>query len=175
MIENRSDENRRAMLCFDSLHRVLSPAFSVLRQELDSMIRVIYLLQVTDHVERKRLIQSTMNGEEWTVSTVKGKRRKITDREMVNIANNLEGWTKSVYKFGCAFIHLSNFHNYLVLDPFQKLSPEDKKDILSHMRYYHGGPSNEDPDIEEISVYLPRVFEKISDNLRCYIDELRSE
>jgi hypothetical protein len=65
MIRNRSDENRRAMHCFSTLHGVLSPAFSILRQELDSMIRMIYLLKITDPVERQRLIRSTLHGERW--------------------------------------------------------------------------------------------------------------
>ncbi len=57
MIRNRSEEHRLAMNCFHA-HGVLSPAFSILRQELDSMIRVIYLLQMADLAERSRLIKS---------------------------------------------------------------------------------------------------------------------
>jgi hypothetical protein len=36
----------------------------------------------------------------------------MTDREMIVIAHELQGWTQSVYKFGCAFIHLSSLHDY---------------------------------------------------------------
>lgn len=172
MIRNRSDENRRAMHCFSILHDVLSPAFSILRQELDSMIRVIYLLQIIDPVERRRLIQCTFRGEKWRVSTSKGKSRDVTDREMIDLAQQLQGWTRSVYRFGCAFVHLSDFHNHLTQNPFQKLSEEDKQDILSHMRYYHGGPLHDNPDMKEISEYLPQVFDKIADNLMCYLEQL---
>lgn len=172
MIRARSNENRRAMHCFSNLRVVLSPAFSILRQELDSMIRVIYLLRIANHNERLRLISSTLNGEKWKVLTSKGKQRDVTDREMVDLAQQLQGWTQSVYKFGCAFVHLSDFHNHLVRDSFQKLSEIERHDVLSHMRNYHGGPEHNNPSMAEISGYLPRVFDKIADNLDCYVEHL---
>ena len=172
MIRNRSDENRRAMQCFSIPHSVLSPVFSILRQELDSMIRVIYLLQIVDPVERQRLIQSTLRGERWKVPTKNGKYRDVTDREMVNLAQQLQGWTQSVYRFGCAFVHLSDFHNHLAQNPFQRLSEAERQDVLSHMRNYHGGPLYDNPTMKEMSDYLPRVFEKIASNLECYLEYL---
>lgn len=172
MIRNRSNENRRAIQYFSIPHGVLSPAFSILRQELDSMIRVIYLLSVTDLTERHRLIDSTLRGDKWKVQTIKGKWRNVTDREMVELAQNLKGWTQSVYKFGCAFVHLSDFHNHLAQNPFGKLIETEKQDILSHMRHYHGGPCHDDPSMEDLAFYVPKVFEKIAENLECYLKEL---
>ena len=156
-------------------HGVLSPAFSILRQELDSMIRVIYLIAVTDRAERLRLIDSTLQGQKWKVRSNTGKLRNVTDREMVNLAQHLQGWTQSVYKFGCAFVHLSDFHNHLAQDPFDKLMESERQDILSHMRYYHGGPCHDDPDMAEIAIYVPQVFEKIASNLECYLKELEQK
>ncbi len=172
LIRNRSNENRRAIQSFSKPHSVLSPAFSILRQELDSMIRVIYLLALTDFIERQKLIDSTLRGEKWRVRTKKGKLRNVTDREMVDLAQHLQGWTQSVYKFGCAFVHLSDFHNHFVQDPFEKLTQSEKENILSHMRHYHGGPPHDNPDMEEISIYVPRVFDKISSNLEYYLEQL---
>lgn len=172
IIRNRSEENRRAIQCFAMPHGVLSPAFSILRQELDSMIRVIYLLAATDIIERQRLIDSTLRGDKWKVQTKKGKWRDVKDREMVDLAQRLQGWTQSVYKFGCAFVHLSDFHNHLAQNPFNKLIESEKQDILSHMRCYHGGPCHDDPDMAELASYVPQVFEKIADNLECYLKEL---
>ena len=136
------------------------------------MIRVIYLLQIADLAERQRLIQSTLRGERWKVSTQKGKFRSVTDREMVAISQQRQGWTQSVYKFGCAFIHLSDFHNHLTEDPFHRLALGERQDILVHMRSYHGGPTRDNPDMNEIAEYLPRVFDKIADNLGCYLREI---
>jgi hypothetical protein len=120
----------------------------------------------------KSINQITLRGEKWKVSTPKGKFRDITDREMVDISQQIQGWTQSVYRFGCAFVHLSDFHNHYVQNPFQRLTEVEKQDVLSHMRNYHGGPSHENLDMKEFSIYLPRVFDKIADNLKCYVEKL---
>ncbi len=172
MIRNRSEENRQAIQSFSRPYGVLSPLLSILRQELDSMIRVIYLLAINDLTERQRLIDSTVQGERWKVRTTKGKWREVTDREMVDLSQRLQGWTKSVYKFGCAFVHLSDYHNHLAENPFDKLEASEKKDILSHMRNYHGGPCHNNPDMTELSFYVPQVFEKIASNLECYLKQI---
>jgi hypothetical protein len=136
------------------------------------MVRVIYLLTVTDLGERKRLIASTLRGEKWKVATARGKFRDVTDREMVDLAQTLRSWTQSVYRFGCAFVHLSDFHNHLAKDPFASLSKEERDQVLSHLRSYHGGPIRDDPDMKELSTYIPRVFDKIADNLGFYLRQL---
>ncbi len=172
IIRRRSQENRRAIQCLTPLHNVLSPAISILRQELDSMVRVIYLLSINDLTERQRLIESTLRGQKWKIHTPNDKWRGVKDREIIDLAQKLQGWTQSVYKFGCAFIHLSDFHNHLVENPFNKLEESEKQDILSHMRYYHGGPRHDNPDIVEILSYVPMVFNKIASNLECYLKQL---
>ncbi len=142
---------------------------SILRQELDSIIRVIYLLSITDREYRQELIQSSVEGKQWAK---KGTTSRITDREMVELAQNLQHWTKSVYRFGCAFIHLSSFHDYRKRDPMDMISNEEKQSILEHMRYYHGGPVTDDAKFSDLVPYLPRVFEKIANNLECYLKQL---
>ncbi|PWK51823.1 hypothetical protein [Pleionea mediterranea] len=169
ILRKRSAEHSEAM---NRLHDLSGIMASILRQELDSMIRAIYLLSIADISERTRLIEQTLNGEIWTVSTPKGKLKKVTDREMVEQSNKLQGWTLSVYKFGCAFIHFSSFHDYSVSNPFYALSSDEQDDILKHMRYYHGGPLSDNPSFSEIASYFPRVFEKISTNLEHYIKSL---
>lgn len=174
-VRQRSNENRTAMIRIGHGRDTLSPAMSILRQELDSMVRVIWLLSIQNVAERRRLIHATLSGQKWTETTGNGKERKITDREMVGLAQRLQGWTQSVYKFGCAFIHLSDFHNHAVEDPFRRLPELERQDILCHMRTYHGGPSRDDPDIEEIARFIPQVFEKIAGNLDCYLKSLEEE
>ncbi len=173
MVLKRSEENRRAMHYLFQPQVLLSPAVSLLRQELDSMVRVIYLLSVKNLTERKRLIKSTLDGKKWKVKDRKGKLHNITDREMVDLAQKLHGWTQSVYKFGCAFIHLSDFHNYFSTNPFDSISNSEKQDILKHIRFYHGGPLTDNPKIDELAMYLPLILEKISDNLICYVEQLK--
>ena len=169
IIRKRSSEHSEAMHRVEDLPGMM---VSILRQELDSMVRTIFLLSIDDLDERKRLITQSLNGGVWSVKTAKGKNKKVTDREMVELSNKLQGWTLSVYKFGCAFIRFSNFHDYSSRNPFESLDEAEQKDILEHLRYYHGGPATDRPNFEELSSYFPRVFNKISDNLECYLKDL---
>jgi hypothetical protein len=170
-IRQRSNEHKIAVSRTRDLPGIVA---SIIRQELDSMVRVIYLLSICNVYERIKLIEQTIDGKKWTVETQNKKQNQITDREMVELADKLQGWTKSVYKFGCAFIHLSNRHAYNNNNPFESLPDTEKEDIVSHMRYYHGGPNSDFPSFEELSTYFPMVFEKIASNLECYLKQLES-
>jgi hypothetical protein len=169
LIKARSDEHE---IAFSRIHDLPGSMMSILRQELDSLIRVLYLLSIPDLEERKRLMAFTVRGERWSVLTPKNKMALVSDAMMVEVAEKFEGWARSVYKFGCAFIHLSNFHGYNAQNPLNSISEEEKADLLSHMRYYHGGPESDNPTFHELAYYFPRVFEKIKGNLECYLDSL---
>lgn len=148
--------------------RLAGQMIAVLRQELDSMIRVIYLL--TQSTERRNfLVDALIRGKKWTRED---SRQKITDRDMVDLAQNLQGWTQSVYKLGCAFIHLSYLHDYNDRDPLLQLPAEERRDIMAHLRSYHGGPAPGAECFEDLVPYLPRVLEKISRNLEHYLERL---
>ena len=145
---------------------------AVLRQELDSMVRVMYLL--TQSFERRAiLIDASVGGIKWSKEK---SRAPVTDKEMVDVAQQLRGWSQSVYKFGCAFIHLSGLHDYNDRDPLAQLPVQERNDILEHCRCYHVGPATNEAEFSELIPFLPRVFEKISANLGCYLGALtRSE
>ncbi len=144
---------------------------SVLRQELDSMVRVIYLLQQGSR-RRDSLVAAAVNGERWSQEASRG---KVTDREMVDLAQSLQGWTQSVYKFGCAFIHLSNLHDYNDRDPLSLISVQEREDILHHCRYYHGGPSEPNPRFSDLVPFFPSVLEKLASNLEWYLKDLEAK
>jgi hypothetical protein len=166
-VRDRSQENRKAISLLHGAS-LLGQTVGILRQELDSMVRVIYLLSVTDRNRRAQLITATANGEKW-----KGEKSgRVTDREMVDLAQCLHGWTGSVYRFGCAFIHLSSFHDYKSRDPVLALDDHERTDLLHHMRYYHGGPQTDDFAFLDLGPYLPAVFEKIASNLERYVEKL---
>jgi hypothetical protein len=57
---------------------------------------------------------------------------------MVDLAQILQGWTRSVYKFGCAFIHLSSLHDYNERDPLSQLPAEEKE--ITSLRQSLGEP-----------------------------------
>jgi hypothetical protein len=115
------------------------------------------------------LIQQAVDGEKWTQF---GAKKKITDKEMVDLSQKLHGWTQSVCSFGCGFIHLSRFHDYKDRDPFGKISRTMHDDIIRHMNQYHGWPINQDITFAELTLYIPMIFDKISSNLGCYLKDL---
>ena len=170
-VRSRSNEHSAAITLLGA-QRLISPLIGILRQELDSMIRVIFLLSIRDRSYRAQLIDAAVQGRRWTH---KGTRKRITDRNMVELASTLHGWTESVYKFGCAFIHLSNFHDHGSNDPFLTLSKRERDDVLAHMRQYHGGPCGQNPTFDDLLPFLPRVFDKIAGNLECYVKHLESD
>src|SRR5574341_1132305 len=152
-VRARTNEHREAIRLLHPA-RLSSQIVPILRQELDSMIRVIYLLSISDMPHREELIKCSVEGNPWTV---KGGKKRITDRDMVDLANTLHGWTESVYRFGCAFIHLSSFHDHQERDPMIMISDDEKKALLKHMKYYHGGPTEPDPKFDDLAPYLPQV------------------
>jgi hypothetical protein len=163
-VRSRSSEHQEAMRLLAEA-RLAGQMVAVLRQELDSMVRVIYLL--TQSSERRNLlIEESVNGEKWSRE---GSLARVTDKEMVDLAQTLQGWTQSVYKFGCAFIHLSNLHDYDNRDPLAQISAQERGDILDHCRNYHGGPDSSDATFADLVQYFPRVLTKISSNLDCYL------
>jgi len=171
ILRKRSYEHAEAMKRINDLPGMM---VSIIRQELDSMVRAIYLLSISDFDERKRLIKQTLSGHKWTKLTSNGKSKIITDREMVGLSNILQGWTQSVYKFACSFIHFSNYHDYSSVNPFTQIDSAEQKNILDYLRNYHGGPMNDKPSFNELANYFPRVFDKIAGNLKCYINDLEN-
>lgn len=174
IVKSRSKENTDSInLLFEK--GIIGNCISILRQELDSFIRVIYLSKLGDMDERKRLMQLTINGEQWNELTINGRLRKITDRDMVNFADILFGYIKYVYKFGCGFIHLSSNHNFNSVNPFKSLSDYDKISIMNYLNQYHNFPLETDLTLDNFKPYLLKVYEKVSSNMLHHLDELREE
>ena len=167
IVRQRLSENRRAVTLLS--HSGLSgQVMSILRQELDSMVRVIFLLSQSSE-DRNTLISLTLGGQKWKLRGA-----NITDRQMVDLADTLNGWTNSVYKFGCAFIHLSSFHEYITNDPFVNLQADEITSIKTHLHNYHGFPMSGKLTIQSMAPYLPKVFDKIADNLEAYVQTLET-
>ena len=174
LIKKRSSENAES-LKDDFNKRRIGKCISTLREELDSFIRVMYLGRISDISERERLMSETLTGEKWTILTPNNKWKQVTDKDMVNKANELIGYIHYVYKFGCGFIHLSVFHNYETINPFDKLNEIEQTDIQYYLNQYHHFPIDKELTIENISSYIPSVFEKISMNLNCYFDAILND
>jgi len=171
MIRQRSNENCEAV---SVLHDkgLIGLVLGVLRQELDSMVRCIYLLSIEDRTYRTRLIQDAINHRRWRTED---RKRLITDKDMVELSSRLHGWTQMVYKFGCAFIHLSAYHDYAVRNPLNELSEVDRTSLARYIEQYHGVRLSGSDSLMSIAAILPRVFEKITSNLECYLKDLERD
>lgn len=145
---------------------------AVLRQELDCMVRCIFLLSVSDRRYRSRLIGDAVNGRQWRTQDGKG---KIADRAMVELSSKLHGWTRNVYALGCGFIHLSAFHDYPDKDPLDSLMPQERNDIVQYLRSYHGFAMDSATTCRDIERVLPGVFDKISGNLERYVKAIEED
>ncbi|WP_046756609.1 hypothetical protein [Kordia jejudonensis] len=174
LLRSRSEENKKSFAVLFQ-NKLYGNCFSVLRQELDSMVRVIYLLNETDLNKRESFIRQTLDGAKWSFVNHNGKKQKVTDRDMVELSDSLNGWTQNVYKFGCAFIHLSNFHDYQSEDPFQSLEDFDKDSIINQLINYHGANLNKKSTLNDLIRFLPSVMNKISSNYECEIKSLEEQ
>ena len=92
---------------------------------------------------------------------------------MVDLADKFYGWPFFVYKLGCAFIHLSAMVYYKNSNPFLLLSVSERNDITRFLHQYHSFPLELELNLENIIPYLDKVFNKVSSNLACYIEDLR--
>jgi|SRR5208282_5512594 len=170
MIEARSREHREAMrVALDE--GWLAIAGSVLRMELDSMIRVIWLLRHSD--TREQILASCVAGEGF-----KEGRTRISDHAMAEDAADDSGWVHAVYRFGNTFVHLTNAHDYAVRDPFQAY--ERRGEVIEFLNRYHrgkvpGGPVDDSSTLRDLAAYAPYVLEKITSNLDIYVRDLREQ
>ena len=169
IVVQRSDEHSQAIQLLMPA-RLYGQVMSTLRQELDSMVRVMYLLSINDMELREHYINQTLDGERW-VNPNTGV--PITDNSMVRLANRLYGWANYVYKLGCAFVHLSAMTYYKESNPFLLLSQSEVEDIKRYLNQYHEFPVESELNMETIAPYLNMVFDKVRDNLGYYVGELR--
>lgn len=166
-VEARSHEHHDAMRVALDMGW-LAIAGSVLRMELDSMIRVIWLL---GHPEtREQILESCVAGNGF-----KAGRMPIRDFEMVEEACKRNGWVRAVYDFGNRFVHLTSAHDYAAVDPFQAYEHRGK--VIGYLNYYHrgkvpGGSLDGRSTLCDLAAYAPYVLEKITSNLNGYLEQL---
>lgn len=169
-VRARSDENGRAIALLQNAG-LYGPLVGILRHEVDSFIRVVYLVAISDLEERAHLIHEAIHGRKWYDADG----NRIFEAQMVDHAVGPHGWVRALYEFGCGFVHLSNNHDYLTRDPFRALPPRRRQEILDYLRSYHGVPATAGATFEEILSYAPAVFEKVRDNMEPYLRDLEEE
>ena len=130
------------------------------------MVRVMYLNHHGDGARRAELLRR---------ATTPGIKFGVFDRDMVNFAEGLTGWARRVYDYGNGFVHLSSQHDYGVRDPFQQLDHDERTALATYLQQYHGGTVSADSTFEEVADYVPKVFDKITQNLKVELDTLERD
>lgn len=160
----RSEQNKAALDLLLKAH-IYAIAIGLLRQEIDTFVRLVYL-QSVDAPLANELIAQFVRGERWS-----RKKKLITDGEMVELAQAKHFWVEKAYRFGCKLIHLSDFHDYQSVDPFTTIPTSDKRTIMNFLRDYHGYREN-DIDLPRFIELLPKVMVKIRGKVEKYCDAL---
>lgn len=163
-VRSRTCENGEAIRVLLERH-LFGPLVATIRLELDSFIRVVYLAAIGDLDERRRLIVDAIHGRKWRLPNGK----KLFERTMVEYATQPHSWVRDLYDFGCAFVHLSNGHDYLARDPFRSLSVPKRVRIAKYLADFYGADVDDTSSFEEIARYSVQVFEKMKNNAEGYL------
>ncbi len=145
----------------------------LLRQELDSLLRLCYLWRPETNVNQaKLLMQDSTQGKIWKYRNANGKTVKLRDSDMLQFAAFLGGWESVVYHFGCKAIHLSDLHGYQIRDPLVSADAKTKEEVIKYLSLYHGY-GKQTICMDDLYAYLPKVMEKLTDNVAFYVEELQ--
>jgi len=162
-IKKRSDENQKALewLLQEQNYSLVG---SIIRMELDSLFRLCYF-KSQDSKEQANLMKQFEKGQRW-----KGEKGIVTDRKMVEyVANTLMlGWAIPIYDIGCAFIHLSPYHDWNSSnDPTRNIDNSVRQTIVEHVKSHHQKEMDVNFTFDDLISVSNDVYMKIRGNLLC--------
>jgi hypothetical protein len=160
-IKKRSDENQKALEWLLN-EKIYSLVGSIIRMELDSLFRLCYYNSKSKD-EQTILLQQFNAGQRWS-----GEKGVVTDRKMVEyLANTLMlTWAIPIYDIGCAFIHLSPYHDWNnKSDPTRNISEDVRNSIIEHIKSHHQKQLDADFTFFDLISVASDVFSKLRSNL----------
>jgi hypothetical protein len=170
IIIQRLDENRKSFeLLFGIKH--YGNCISIMRQELDQVIKLLYLLNSTKN-EQKQFIESSINNHKWYKVNSDNTKDYITEDILTTYSETLTGWDKSIYEFGLAFGSLATTFNYGTRDPIKGIGENDKDKIYKYIVEYHNKDFPKNYDLGILILELPTILNKISIQLQNYVERL---
>jgi len=170
LVFQRLDENRKSFdLLFSIRH--YGNCISIMCQELDQVIKILFLLNSSKE-DQKKFIESSINNHKWFVIRNIDKKEYITEEVLETYSETLIGWDKSIYEFGLAFGSLANTFNYGTRDPIKSMGEKDKEKIYQYITEFHNKDFPKNYDLSNLIIELPTILNKISVNLRNYMDKI---
>ncbi|MFC3629666.1 hypothetical protein ACFOM8_09430 [Paracoccus angustae] len=169
LVEKRSCEHNQAfgLLYAQGLYGACA---AIIRLEIDNLMRVDYLAFSVPLTDRDGLCRNVLTGARWQRLSAKGKFTDIRDVEFHTYANDNHSWVSLAYGFSSKFIHLTNFWAYGISEPLATMSADERSEIVSYLRSYHGFTGH-DLHMDDLFKLLPQVFEKIRSNVECYVEQ----
>jgi hypothetical protein len=170
MINHRLEENVKSFkLLYGIKH--YGNCISIMCQELDQIIRLLFLLNSSSN-EKKQFINSSINNHKWYIVNSLNKKENITDKMLLKFTETLNGWDKSIYEFGFSFTSLSNNFNYGSKDPIKSMNEADRKKLSDYIIEYHIKDFPEDFSLDDLIPVLPMIIKTISSKLKSYMKKI---
>jgi hypothetical protein len=144
---------------------------SIMCQELDQIISLLFLLNRNQY-EKEHLVRLSINSQKWFFLNGDNKKVYITEKEIINYADSLQGWEKGIYEFGLSFQCLSKNFNYLLRDPMKSMSENERRQISDYIKEYHNTVFNDNFSLDDLIPLLEDIFKTITSNLLIYMDKI---
>jgi len=170
LISNRLKENWKSYkILFQMKH--YGNCISLMCQELDQVISLLFLLNRSEY-EKEKLITQSINNQKWFLHKPDGKKEYITEKELKSFAESLVGWDRRIYEFGFAFKSLSKSYNYFLKDPIRGMKELERKKIVEYIVEYHDKEFPVDFTIVDLVPKLEGIFKRIAKNLISYMEKI---
>ncbi|MEP6615862.1 MAG: hypothetical protein ABJA57_04755 [Ginsengibacter sp.] len=144
-------------------------AIAILSQDIDSLLRVAYLLTIGDRTERNNLMESMVKGEEW-----KSGKKNTSGTDMAATVVHYNKWISEVFDFGNLFSNITDHHDLKKDDPLVSLSSIQKTTMRYYLSTYHQFSYDMQMTFLNVSAYLPKVAAKVSSNLKRNMVDLEN-
>ena len=159
IVEKRLGENWKSFRILYKLKHY-DNCISIMCQELDQYIKLLYILK-QPYDKKEHLINCSINSKKWDV----------LDQDIDLFAKSLTGWDLAIYEFRNVFNKLTINYNYLLRDPLNGINESDKESIFKYINEYHDNEFTRNYSLAELVPVLPMIFNRITDNIKCYFSE----
>ena len=135
---------------------------AIIRMELDSYTR-LYDFKRKSFYQKKMLLNNFFGGREWPRSW------PTQDWKLVAKLSENIGWAHHIYKFCCAFIHLSPYHDWASNNDIPHLTADIRQSIVQDIGMQNYDPLltiTEDFGFEELIPFAPHILKKLRDNMK---------
>jgi hypothetical protein len=178
-VETRSNEFQNVMPILIE-HRAWIVAGSVLRMQVESVSRAVFLLNDPLDVRKWRVERSFEVNMDGKFPNLPPKHGAVPDTEMAILADEkvpgLQKSALSIYKLGCKLVHLSNAHDYEHTDPYQDLPADVRREMILDPLFTiwgRAGITTESTFAEVMEYASPRALRKLTELVNVSVKRLR--